>query len=66
MKTLAQNVKDKVKLTNTTKVLDIDCGAGLFGIELCDNATELVGVDTSNEKLNDKGVALIVDLDKED
>lgn len=52
MKTLSRNVREKVNFGNKSKILDIGCGTGLFGMEFCDEATEIVGVDTSNEMLN--------------
>lgn len=48
---LANNIKNKLTLSDELDILDFGCGTGLLGLEFLDRCKSLVGVDSSNGML---------------
>jgi predicted TPR repeat methyltransferase len=52
MKTLASALRESLDLSGRYSIMDFGCGTGLFGLEFLDQATSLLGVDTSSGMLD--------------
>lgn len=61
MQTLAQGVRENIDLSKKYRIMDFGTGTGLFGLELLDHASFLLGVDTSEGMLEvfNKKVAML-------
>ena len=51
IKKFASKTKENLDKNKRYKILDFGCGTGIFGLELLDYASELIGLDTSEGML---------------